>query len=245
MVSRNTAGWRGPVSDYYPLWKHSFFGWLVPALLVATLTVLGVVYGKAEDPVLASVILVLAGSGVVILCGAGLLTQLWARYSVLSHVLVARDYGGCPDMPTVCCTSSRMPIAFRIEPYLDLDDSLHAYTLCNRIVDEAGFVSALTKGFKDWGPTEYNYRWCQPIVFVTIKSPGRVTFWDGFAKILRRARGLQRGNWVEVEWLGEEATRKLILHELAHVICSASGWGTTDAQQHKVMEDALVKEAGV
>ncbi len=221
-------GWRGSITKQYPLWQHSFFGWLVPALIAITLMVVVLLYGEAKDPVIAKVITVLACGGIFTICFAGLLIQLSARWDVLSSMVSAHDYG-TRNVP--------IPIAFCIRPGISSQDEVDAYSFCLQVSDEAGFIIRLTNAYQTKRPKEYEGTWAQPIVFVNVKSRGKVKFWDGFAKVMRRVRGFQRGNWIEVEWLGEDTTRKLVLHELAHVICSASGLGTTTQQQHDIMKE--------
>jgi len=217
------------VMAHYPLWKHSFFGWLAPALLVAVFTPIVVIYGTAEDKLVADIITILAGAGVFGICVAGVVIQLVARWGVLRSVIAARDYG-TRRVP--------MPIAYRAHPNILEEDEIDVYDFCLRLADEISFILNLANAYKARYPLGYNARWSQPIVFVTLKQEGTVSFWDRFAKTVRRVRGFQRGNWIEVEWTGdEEHTRRLIRHELAHVLCSAGGLGATTQQQHDIIKE--------
>jgi len=81
---------------------------------------------------------------------------------------------------------------------------------------------------KDYGASKIS----EPL-YCFVMEIGEVE-WHG-----KKARGLQRDNWLKIEWLRDDISYKLARHELMHYLLSRALPLSTTAKQHEIMRDVL------
>lgn len=70
-------------------------------------------------------------------------------------------------------------------------------------------------------------------LYCFIMKEGEVSWQD------KKAKGLQRDNWLKIEWRGEDVSFKLARHELMHYLLSRILPRSTTEQQHEIMEQCM------
>jgi hypothetical protein len=223
------------LGEYYSVWKWSFLGWALPGVVCVVLAV-AILTGVSNNPVLGTVLGLVASVGIATICFVGFGVQVAARAAVVRHVVFFCNYG-TEDKPK--------PIAFRIDPKIKpdwygssyKDPYIQAHNFLRGIASFSRFVYDIETAYKDeYFGTDSNA--LVPITFITLKSPG--TLFATFMGTKRRCRGVQVGHWCEVEWDGDaETTMSLIKHELSHVLLSTTFPMYSVGKQHRIMRDVL------
>jgi len=72
--------------SYLSLWKWSYLGWIIPGLLVTTILVLVLYFGKDIDSIQLSISIV-SCVYVFAICTIGFITQLVLRYKIIKDIL--------------------------------------------------------------------------------------------------------------------------------------------------------------
>jgi len=204
------------LKDVYPIWKWSFLGWVIPALLTFGVLVAIIACGSGTS---ASIVVGISTCvAIIVLCAMGLVLQIDARLEIILGVWFFNK-----------------PIAYRIDPAIkppkDYIIARFVQSIDKNITTEIYeklHAAGLSVSPKAW----------DPVTFVTYKSEGQVkAIING---IERRARGLQKGHWCQIEWRGNrEEALALTKHELAHVILRFSYPYSSVEAQHRLMKEYL------
>jgi hypothetical protein len=207
----------------YPLWKLEMLGFIVPALLAITVFIATCFNINNNDPV--GIAIALISSGVMaVLLTAAFFVQWLARKSLLDSVFIFKDM--CPDK-----TFLPLPLAVRSEGIED--KTLIAYF--ERLLSNGRFITdgVINKLNQHVG---INYGALRPLTIVTVKPIGKV-FFTTLHGLVMRARGMQYGRWIQIEWYPEnkERTKDLLIHELAHLFISSANFKMSEEAQHAIM----------
>lgn len=228
------------LDDCYSLWIWPMFGFAIPGVLALVLmVVLGVYAGDNET--IGVIIGYAATITIAAICAMGLGIQLYQRHEVRKKVdtFVNYDVG-------VERISSQWPTQYEPKPIAFRRDGVKQTSLWLRFmagIDKVSpvnfLIAEVEDKLRDTG-IRLKYKGWQPITFVTFKPEGKV-FWE-WRGLRRRCRGIAKSHWCEVEWSNDlQRVRSLLVHELAHVILSASFPSMGTAQQHNVMRQAGIR----
>ena len=231
---RKTSGRRigMNIKDVYPIWKWSMLSWVIVGLVPLALLVATIYSAADNDPkgVAIAIISCLTLAGI---CTTALVFQILARVSLRKKVAgfnVYRRWGKK--------TKTSAPVAF----LLDGVDDREASQFISRLVESDALISDIEKKllYSTWRFVVSGKAWT-PVTFVAFKKPGQVTR-RLLSGVVQRCRGIQRGQWCEVEWDRDVlVTLSVVRHELAHVAISMTAPGMNESKQHRLMGVAGIR----
>lgn len=207
------------LDNYYPSITKGMSLWFIPVILVLGIAVLALFLGVEESiPPHAIAIAVVSSLALIGVAAGGFIYQYKSRAAVRRKVImVNRDF------------AIRTEAGFTPKILSWAKEFVHSDPM-NKII--IAFDLHLVGGFT---PGKV------PYAFLTLKYPGTVIWeWEGMKK---RARGVQKGCWCEVEWYNEhpEKVTKLALHELAHVVLTFSDPLSSEGEQHVLINNARIE----
>ena len=220
------------IKDVYPIWKWSMLSWVIVGLVPLALLVATIYSAADNDPegVAIAIISCLTLAGI---CTTALVFQILARVSLRKKVagfVVYRRWGKK--------TKTSAPVAF----LLDGVDDREASQFVSRLVESDALISDIEKKllYSTWRFVVSGKAWT-PVTFVAFKEPGQVTR-RLLSGVVQRCRGIQRGQWCEVEWNRDVLiTLSVVRHELAHVAISMTAPGMSESKQHRLMGTAGIR----
>lgn len=226
---------RESFNKYYPIWKWSFLGWILPGALCLVLAI-QIIWEAPENPAIATILALVSTTGIAAICFIGFGIQMLSRMKISRYVVAFCNYGN---------KHKPKPVAFRVHPNIkpkrkgsSLECPRCRAEVFVRGLTEPGYlIPDMEQAYRKDGWSVSGDSWL-PITFVTLKKPG--TVFATFQGAKRRCRGVQKGHWCEVEYDGGlEYPLALIKHELSHVVLSKTFPMWSVGKQHRVMKDVL------
>jgi hypothetical protein len=219
----------------YPIWKWSLLGWIIPLVITLVIVVLVMVYAK-DNPFIGIAITGAAVGVIGSICIFGLVTQVVVRASVRGSVVSVMDY----QDTLVAYRMVGIPPDYEFSLY---PLRQHVQGVIDDLISDSGLLTSIRDKLSS---VDVHYRSAgfPELVFVTFKKAGAVAYTDKRTGILRRARGLQRGRWCEIEAehkgdiVFKEVLISLVKHELAHVLIQRMQPGLSPDGHHGLIRRA-------
>jgi len=205
----------------FPLWKWAYLGWIIPGLLVTTILVLVLCFGKNLDAT-QLIISTVSCSSIFAICTIGFITQLVLRYKIIKDILY-----------TISINNESEILIFRKSK--GIEDLERLWKVMIPVPGIKTNINNNIEKLKKVAPRA-NTKYFSPHVFVTFKKPGTIKT-ERFGKVFRHY-GIQKGRWCEVEWGGNiDKTLNLLLHELEHAVLSFAYPKWDVEKQHRIMKE--------